>query len=192
MNLEEKKIVYKGDLFELVSTILFSKKTNSIRIFEKAHRPPGVRMLFTKDNTILMTREFRKELNEWDYRLPGGKVFDEFSSYAKCLSNETELSQKIRDAVVIESEEEVGLIAYSDKMKLIYKSVAGASVIWDLYYFEITEFQSSDSGQKLEEGEQIDKPIWMSFDEVKTMCLNGQINEDRTVAVLLRYILNKA
>jgi ADP-ribose pyrophosphatase len=191
MNAEEKKIKYKGDLFELVSTIIYSKKSNSIRIFEKAHRPPGVRMLFRDGDKILMSREFRSELNEWDYRLPGGKVFDEFLSYSKYLNNESELLDKVRGAVVNESDQEVGLIVDKDKMNLLYKSVAGASVIWDLYYFEITDFKNAKDGQKLEEGEQIDKPIWMTFEEVKTMCLNGKINEDRTVAFLLRYILNQ-
>jgi len=188
---EEIKIIYNSDLFQLVSTIFYSEKNKKIKIFEKAHRPPGVRMLFRKDDKILMTREFRTELNDWDYRLPGGKVFDEFSSYAKYLDNETELNQKIREAVVLESKQEVGLITLANKVNLFYKSVAGASVIWDLYYFEINEFETSSSGQELEEGEIIDAPIWLTFDEVKKMCLTGKVNEDRSVAFLLRYILNR-
>lgn len=191
MKKEEKRIIYNSDLFQLVSTIVYSERDNKIKIFEKAHRPPGVRMLFRKEEKILMTREFRTELNDWDYRLPGGKVFDEFLSYSKYLNNEDELMQKIREAVTLESKQEVGLITNADRMKMFYKSVAGASVIWDLYYFEITEFENSSSGQELEEGEEIDAPIWLTFDEVKEMCLNGKVNEDRSVAVLLRYILNK-
>lgn len=191
MKKEEKKIIYNSDLFQLVSTVVYSEKDSKIKIFEKAHRPPGVRMLFRKEDKILMTREFRTELKDWDYRLPGGKVFDEFASYSKYLNNEVELSQKIKEAVVLESKQEVGLITHTDKMKMFYKSVAGASVIWDLYYFEISEFQTSSSGQELEEGEKIDAPIWLTFEEVKQMCLSGKVNEDRSVAVLLRYILNK-
>ncbi len=190
MKHEEKIIVYNSDLFQLVSTVVYSDKDRKIKIFEKAHRPPGVRMLFRKEDKILMTREFRNELKDWDYRLPGGKVFDEFASYSKYLNNEVELSKKIKEAVVLESKQEVGLITYVDKMKMLYKSVAGASVIWDLYYFEICEFQISGSGQELEEGERIDAPIWLTFEEVKQMCLSGKVNEDRSVAVLLRYILN--
>jgi len=190
MKNEEKIIVYNSDLFQLVSTVVYSDKDRKIKIFEKAHRPPGVRMLFRKEDKILLTREFRNELKDWDYRLPGGKVFDEFASYSKYLNNEVELSKKIKEAVVLESKQEVGLITYVDKMKMLYKSVAGASVIWDLYYFEISEFQISGSGQELEEGERIDAPIWLTFEEVKQMCLSGKVNEDRSVAVLLRYILN--
>ena len=189
MSLLEKEIVYKGDLFELRSKVVFSEKSNSIRIFEKAHRPPGVRMLFRKGDKILLSREFRTELMDWDYRLPGGKVFDDFSSYSNVLFNEVKLYQKIIEAVNIESKQEVGLIPNLDTIKLLYKSIAGSSVIWDLYYFEILDFENSIFGQDLEEDERIDKPIWLSFDEVKQMCLNEKISEDRTVAVLLRYIL---
>lgn len=189
--MEEKRIIFRGDLFEVISTVFVSKNTNKIRVFEKAHRPPGVRMLFTKNNNILISREFRSELNEWDYRLPGGKVFDEFASYSKYFEDPIGLERKIRESVVVESKQEVGLIVTTDRMNLLYKSVAGASVVWDLYYFEITEFEISDTGQELEEGENIGKPIWVNFKELKEMCLSGKINEDRTVAVLLRYILNK-
>lgn len=190
MKQDEKKIIYNSDLFQLVSTVVYSEKSKKIKIFEKAHRPPGVRMLFRKGNSILLTKEFRPELNEWDYRLPGGKVFDEFASYSKYLSNEAELSQKIKEAVSLEAKQEVGMIVKPDNAKLFYKSVAGASVIWDLYYFEIKTFEESPSGQELEEGEQIEKPVWQTMEEVKQMCLDGKLKEDRSVAVLLRYILN--
>lgn len=188
---KERKIVYKGDLFELTSTIVYSDKLNKIRIFEKAHRPPGVRMLFIKNNKILLSREFRSELKEWDFRLPGGKVFDDFENYNKHLQNEKMFEEKLRDAVVRESIEEVGLIVDSAKMNFLHKSISGSSVKWDLYYYTIKDFSQSDNGQELEEGEKIDKPVWMTYDEVIEMCLSGQINEDRTVAVLLRFLLKK-
>lgn len=189
-NIDEKKIVYQGDLFQLVTTVVYSEKQRKIRFFEKAHRPPGVRMLFLKENTMLLTREFRPELNTWDYRLPGGKVFDEFLTYQKYLGGPDGLLEKIKQAVVLESKQEAGINVSIDDTNLICKSIAGASVIWDLYYFEIKVFEEVKDGQELEEGEKIELPVWVSFDDVLKMCLSGQINEDRTVAVLLKYILN--
>lgn len=191
MKEQDRKIQYKGDLFELTSTIVYSNKSNKIRIFEKAHRPPGVRMLFTQDNKILLSREYRSELKEWDYRLPGGKVFDDFNSYFQSSQNDQEFNQKLKEAVQRESIEEVGLIVDKQNINFLHKSIAGSSIKWDLYYYEISKNKISESGQELEEGEQIEKPIWVEKEEVVKMCLLGKINEDRSVAVLLRYILNK-
>ncbi|MBS1529198.1 MAG: NUDIX domain-containing protein [Bacteroidetes bacterium] len=190
MGKNEKKIVYNGDLFQLTSSILYSDKDKKIKVFEKAHRPPGVRMIFRKSNLIMLTREFRSEIDGWDYRLPGGKVFDEFISYSKFLNASDELFQKIKEAVILEAKQETGLLVEFDAVRLLYKSVVGSSVIWDLYYFEIDKFTEAKNGQELEEGEQIEIPVWKTFDEVKQMCLNGDLKEDRSVAVLLRYILN--
>ena len=67
-------------------------------------------------------------------------------------------------------------------------SKAGATIVWDLYYFEITEF--SESKQHLEDGEDITF-AWYTFDEVSKFCLNNQIQEDRSVAVILNYILRR-
>ena len=51
--------------------------------FEKARRAPGVRLLIIKKNKILITKEYRDEIGEFDYRLPGGKVFDKLEEYQK-------------------------------------------------------------------------------------------------------------
>lgn len=48
----------------------------NMRLFEYARRPPGVRLLFERDGKILLTKEYRDEHANFDYRLPGGKVFD--------------------------------------------------------------------------------------------------------------------
>lgn len=71
----KEEIRYKGKLFEVVSEpVEIEGKTFE---FEKVRRSPGVRLIM-KDGqgNILLTREFRRELSKFDYRLPGGKVFD--------------------------------------------------------------------------------------------------------------------
>jgi ADP-ribose pyrophosphatase len=185
----EHKIVYSGDLFQLVSTIEYSEKHQKIRIFEKAHRPPGVRMVIVHENKILLTCEERTEIKDWDYRLPGGKVFDQLSEYLKNIDDSCRLEQAIKEAVVAETRQETGLHVEISDLRFLHKSVAGASVIWDLFYYEIEKFEVLSSGQELEEGENIKPPVWKSFDEILEMCLNGEIKEDRSVAVLLRYCL---
>ncbi|MEI6117757.1 MAG: hypothetical protein WCP92_00380 [bacterium] len=48
---------------------------------EIAKRSPGVRLIICDGDKILITNEFRKEVNTDDYRLPGGKVFDTLKEY---------------------------------------------------------------------------------------------------------------
>ena len=77
----KENIAFKGRIFEIVQT-----EQHDGRVFEVARRAPGVRLIIANkdEQKVLLTREFRAELNGWDYRLPGGKVFDtldEFETY---------------------------------------------------------------------------------------------------------------
>lgn len=151
-------------------------------------RPPGIRALIINDkNEILLSREYRYELADWDFRLPGGKVFDSLEEYKSSLENDTVMEHVI-ETVPKEVHEEVGLVV--ENPKLIKVSKDGASVIWDLYYFEIRNFENASDGTQLEENEIVDGYKWYSFDEVIEMCRENKIHEDRTVGVLLTYILN--
>ena len=52
-------ILGEGKILELVA---FEVEVNGkIKTFERARRPPGVRVIITKDETILLTREYRRE-----------------------------------------------------------------------------------------------------------------------------------
>ena len=61
-------------------------------------------------------------------------------------------------------------------------------MVWDLYYFLITDFKQEK--QHLEDGEIIDFDFY-TFEEVKTLILNNKMSEDRSVGVLLKFILNQ-
>lgn len=151
-------------------------------------RPPGIRALIVNENNqILLSREFRYELNDWDYRLPGGKVFDSLDDYKSALENDT-VMENVLKTVPKEVLEEVGLVVRNPK--LLKVSLDGAGVIWDLYYFEIRDYKKSDNGPQLEENEIINGYKWYEFNDIIKMCRNNEIHEDRTVGVLLTYILN--
>lgn len=151
-------------------------------------RPPGIRALIVNENNqILLSREFRYELNDWDYRLPGGKVFDSLDDYKSALENDT-VMENVLKTVPKEVLEEVGLVVRNPK--LLKVSLDGAGVIWDLYYFEIRDYKKSDNGPQLEEDEIINGYKWYEFNDIIKMCRNNEIHEDRTVGVLLTYILN--
>jgi len=161
--------------------------------FEFAERSPGVRILATDGNRILLTKEWRSETKGWDYRLPGGKVFDSLDEY---LDAKNELSfdvdQKAAEAAKKELEEETSLDLTSEVFSALHHSVCGATVIWDLHYYLAqvaqTDIDTQPSSIVTDEGEHT-HPEWFTAEEVQALCLKGAVQEDRTAAVLLRYIL---
>ena len=96
--------------------------------------------------------------------------------------------ENVLKTVTKEVLEEVGLIVNNPKLLKI--SLDGAGVIWDLYYFEIKDYKKSENGPQLEDNEIINGYKWYSFNEIINMCQNNKIHEDRTIGVLLTYILN--
>lgn len=179
-----EKIVYSGKIFQVVEQPMTCD--NCDKIFELARRSPGVRLIIIKDNKILITKEFRGEHNTIDYRLPGGKVFDTLSEYQENLDKD--LLPFATAAAKKECLEETGLVVKN--ISHFYTSKAGATVEWDLYYFIVDDFEANPEGQKLEEGENIEVE-WKTFDEVKELCQNGSINEDRTIGVLFKFFLKQ-
>ncbi|MDE3076777.1 MAG: NUDIX domain-containing protein [Chloroflexota bacterium] len=149
---------------------------------ETVRRPPGVRLIMRSNGELLITREYRAELAAWDYRLPGGKVFDSFAEFAHC----SDLNTAIRLAALREAQEETGVIARDVTPFAI--SSCGATVDWDLHYLVVDVDRCQDVGaQHLELGECIEV-AWYPLAEVEHLILTGQVHEDRTAAVLLRFL----
>lgn len=187
-----EKSVFNNGFFEFLETeeefIIDGQVKNIKRTMVR--RPPGIRALIVdKDKKqILLSKEFRYELNEWDYRLPGGKVFDSLEDYKESL-NRNDVLEHVEKTVPKEVLEEVGLIVRNPNLLKVSKD--GAGVIWDLYYYEITDYEVSENGPQLEENEFVDGFVWKSYDEVIKLCSTHEIHEDRTIGILLTYILNQ-
>lgn len=186
-----EKSIFNNGFFEFLETeeehIIKGDKKVIKR--QMVRRPPGIRALIinkTNKKKILLSKEFRYELDKWDYRLPGGKVFDSLESYKKSISG-GDVQEHVDATVKKEVLEEIGLVVKSQK--LIKVSHAGAGVIWDLFYYEVDDYEVSSTGAKLEENEFVDGYVFKTFDEIIKMCENHEINEERTVGVLLSYIL---
>lgn len=145
-----------------------------------------MRLIIVKDNRMLLIKEYRYELNDYDYRLPGGKVFDSLKEYKNALKINIDINKCAIKAAKKECIEETGLIA--KKIKFLRKANAGLTVFWDLLYFIVDKFSRNQNGQELEYAEEI-YPEWKTFDEVKKLCLNDKIKEYRGVGVILSYIL---
>jgi ADP-ribose pyrophosphatase len=157
-----EEIIAKGKLFELVQL-----KQEDGRIFEVARRAPGVRLIIADkpNKKVLLTKEYRQELAEWDYRLPGGKVFDSLDDFEAHRASGADIVAAARAQAINEAQQEAGVEI--DELELYKKSVLGATVEWDLYIFEATKWQLSVHGQELEVGEKIEADNWVSFDEAK-------------------------
>jgi ADP-ribose pyrophosphatase len=182
----KEEVIFKGKHFEIVQQPMKigEKGIN----FEYARRSPGTRLIIIKNEKILLTKEWRTELNGYDWRLPGGKVFDSLEEYNNAREAKEYMLKHATTAAKKECKEETGHI--SKKITHYHTTAPGALVRWDLYYFLIDESEEHQDGQQLESGEVIEVH-WFTFDEVKEMCVKNKIKEDRTVGVLLRYLLEK-
>ncbi len=180
-----EKVVYRGKIIEVVQL----PQPNG-RVFEVARRAPGTRLIIpSKDGSqLLLTREHRREHGDYDFRLPGGKVFDTLEEYDAFRASGKDMLIPAEAKARGEALEETGLII--TKLHHLYTSVCGTTMEWDLYYFVIDEWEEHTDGQALEEGEDI-TVAWYSKDEVKEMALDGHIREDRSAAVTLRYLAGK-
>jgi ADP-ribose pyrophosphatase YjhB (NUDIX family) len=140
--------------------------------------------LITKDQQILLSREYRREQGKYDYRLPGGKVID---TIAEMRSFDGDIIGAATDAAIREAREETGIVIHEPE--LIHTSHCGANIEWDLYYFVATRFEETGDHDRDDEGESDMTTDWYSFDEVKEKILQNEISEDRSVAVLLKWIM---
>ncbi len=183
-----QKVVYQGKIIEVVEEEV--EIGGNMRTFEFARRAPGSRtIVIAKTGKILLSKEYRREANGYDYRLPGGKVFDTLSEYNAFLSQEPDEARMAEIAEAgarKELAEEVGI--NKADMELLYLSRCGATVEWDLYYFVAHVVDESLGEQQLEEGEDI-MVEWVSRGRAKSIALDGsKFSEDRSAAVLLRYV----
>jgi len=158
------------------------------RQFEKYVRAPGVRIIVVKDDRIYLQREKRIEIGGFDWRLPGGKVFDRFEQYKPFMDEEIP-EEIIIAAAQKELQEEAGLEA--QKWNIFSKFVCGTTVQWDLYYLVAQDPQELMQHVDHDEGEEVEEVRWFSFDEIERMCRAGEIQEGRTVMALLQFISKK-
>ena len=179
----QSEIKFRGKIFEIEQTT-----QPDGRVFERAVRAPGVRLIIADkpNKKVLLTREFRTELNDWDYRLPGGKVFDTLEEYDAFRESGADILEPATSKAIAEGGEEAAIDITS--VQYLKTSTLGATVGWDLLFFEATEWQKSAEGQRLEAGEQIEADNWFGYDEARQMILDGHMQEERVALVLLQWL----
>lgn len=188
-NQKKSEIVYQGKMFEVVR---FEPKSGVI--FETAVRAPGTRLLVEYEKSgefgLLMTRELRhdREGSVWDYRLPGGKVYDSLQEFNSAKENNNDLDTDTLKAAKLEAVQEVG-VKDGDFSK-ISVSKAGGSVEWDLHYFLVKNVELGN--QELEDHEQGEiEVIFLNIPEIFEKLKNGEIKEGRSATVIWDYLARK-
>lgn len=190
-------VKFKGKLF----TVEERKITQIIKVdnreieknltYEIVRRGPGVRAIVVKNNKILLNREYRYELGEWDYRLPGGKVFDLFTDYETAIRN-NEVQKMIEKQLDEELMEEADI--KRKKSNFMEISRCGFTIEWDLYYFLINDFEILPSfyDTKIQKSEyEFIEHCWIEYSKVLSMCLNGELAETRSAFVLIKYLVKE-
>ncbi len=178
----KSSIVFTGKIGEVIHTT-----QPDGRVFEKFCRPPGTRLVIVSpENKILITKEFRQETNNYDLRLPGGKVCDTLEEYNKLRESSEDILQAAKAGAIKEAREETGIIV--NDLELITVAKAGATVEWDLYYFLIKDYEEHPDGQALEHGEDI-SIVWMSLDKIKKAIKQKQMQEWRSAGVLMGLVI---
>lgn len=74
--MRKEQSIFNNGFFEFLETEEEFTVDNQKKVIRRTmvRRPPGIRALIVnEENQILLSKEFRYELNDWDYRLPGGK-----------------------------------------------------------------------------------------------------------------------
>ena len=174
------KVEYKGKMFEIVTW----EGKPDVR-FEAAVRAPGVRLIIETEKdgkkALLMTREIRREADGYDFRLPGGKVFDSLDELENHRKSGANIAQLAQVAAQKEGKEEAGIIG--GKYTSLEISKAGASVEWDLHYFLVSG--ATFGKQELEEYEKGEiETVVLSAEEIFEKLTKREIKEGRSADML--------
>jgi 8-oxo-dGTP pyrophosphatase MutT (NUDIX family) len=164
---------------------------DSVVNFEQVVRPPGVRVIVVDETeqVVYLTQELRAETNGWDWRVPGGKVFDNIGDYLPYFLNEEAdshtqgLLTEVMKAATREAEEELG--ATLNDATLLGHSACGATVHWDLFFvlahIKVHRENAPEPGEVIT----VNRVQW---DEALNLIDRGEVREERS-AVWLRRIL---
>jgi ADP-ribose pyrophosphatase len=163
------KLVWKGIHFKAYHETV-EVESGRTRTFEYIWRIDGTRTIVVNNsNEILLTKEYRHELQDFDWRLPGGKL--DYSD------------EPIIEAASRELKEETGVTAKN--WRYLWATAPDATVRFKRHF--LVALDISLGVQNLGEGENISLS-WFSPAVVEEMALTGKIREEISALSVLRYI----
>ena len=181
------EIAYRGKMFEIITW-----EGKPWVKFEATARAPGVRLIIENEKNgmkaLLMTKEVRREADGFDFRLPGGKVFDSLNELDQHRESGNDIAPIAEIVCKKEGKEEAGISG--GEFTPIEISKAGASVEWDLHYFIVKNSEIGE--QELEEHEQGDiETIILSAEEIFQKLSQREIKEGRSADILWSWLQKK-
>lgn len=165
----DSEIVYRGPIFNIEKrTVQFPDGNTGLRDV-LIHSGATTVLALDEDNRVLLTNQWRTALNRVNTELPAGKI-DPGEEPLECALRE--LAEET--GFTAESIEHIGSITTSagfcDELLHIY-------VAHDL---TPTNVLSADEDEFIE-------LVWVDFDEVVDACLNGYIEDAKTIVAILMW-----
>ena len=138
-----------------------------VEVHEHVWRTDGARIVAIDErDRVLLTHEFRHELGERDWRIPGGKI---------------DPGESPEEAARREFREEAGFAAKT--MRFLWPTTPDSTVRYRRFFFLASELE--EVGAEHEAGEDL-TIHWVDLDEACEKALRGEIREEISALALLR------
>jgi ADP-ribose pyrophosphatase len=179
MKLLEKKIsselIYSTSFLELYEDeVLLPNNKTSKRIYA-THLGAAAVLPLTKDNKVVLTKQFRYPIRAINIEIPAGKKDFKDEAGIDCVKRELEeetnyTSNNIQPLLSIHS-----CVGYSDEVIELF-------IAYDCEY--VKDIRSSDEDEFVE-------AVLYELDEVVEMIENGAITDAKTIIAVQSYLLKK-
>lgn len=139
------------------------------KTFEYVWRKDGTRTIaINEKNEILLTKEYRFELQGEDWRIPGGRLNDE--------------SEPIIEAASREFREETGYAAKN--WQFLWSSTPDSTVRYQRHFLLATDLTEGETSHDL--GEESIVVHWIPFEKAVGMAINNEIKEEISALSIIR------
>jgi len=174
MDMREKKIdgeiIYDGKVIKVIKDkVLCPNNKQAYREIIR-HNGGAAILPITKDNKILLIRQFRYAYDEVIYEIPAGKL---------------ELNEDPYNAALRELEEETGFkVDKLESLGVIYPTCGYSSEKIYLYL----AINMTEGVRHLDDDEFIEV-LYVTLDEAKNMILENKIKDAKTIVAISNYLL---
>lgn len=133
----------------------------------------GACALYVEDGKVALVRQYRYAYGEDVLEIPAGKL---------------EKGEDPKLAALRELAEEAGVIADPADAELLYVLYPTPGYTNEkIYIYHVKKGERKD--RRLDDGELLDT-LFLPLDEVKTMLMEGKLNDSKTIVALQHYFMN--